>query len=913
MRRIVISILTLVIFTASFSFADDLGYVKPANKFQTEILKQLFDHAYSRNGNQFLVLADDNTQATLSKAGIEFDMLIENADISSLHLIRPSGKPILNSIDLSSLTRTYDLGHGTKLGSVSRIAVSTIEDDPGFTVTPLEDLSVRFFYIPETVAANFSAIDDFPTDSLADLVSYDSVYAYNTRLEAFQTRYIYSDSIVAALDWMVSKFVDWGYTDITTPLFYYNSYPLSNLMVVKQGYAEPDKVIVIGGHYDSIVYNQSPGAMTYAPGSDDDGSGTTLTMEMARILKDVPTRKTIIFLPFSAEEVGLVGSRAAAQSFAANNTLVEVMLNFDMVGFDEDSYYNLDLSSGPVTGYRDLMASTASRLTILQPVIQGMGSSSDHYSFYEQGFNIVDCIEGDFNYTGWHTNLDLTSRMNFEYLTEVARMTAATLGIVANAAYPTEISDIIDMGDGQSVTVGWDDCFEDYTYQVIYGTVSGVYTDTVDVLPGECSVNISGLSEGTTYYFSISGTVVDGYPAIYTVEESGASFIIPRSPNELRSNPDSLAVLLDWQSNKEADFSHYRIYRDAGSGFEMLDDNVYDTTYLDNTVEKYTEYNYVITAVDLDGYESANSNQVNGIAATFDKGVLLVDEVSTEDPMPDQSEQLSFFASIMGSVSYDLEEIVPNGDPVDRFTIGQYKSILWIDDDPTSKEIDESNDSLLWFDSFSTNLFVCGMQTLSYWSPSYVPTDHFLTTEFGVDSFKVNNGFDFMGAEGLNGFPNIEIDPANAFGDLPFVTRLYLNENATPIYNFNSRSDNPTYEGYPCAAMVETEKGKRILLGFPLYYLTETSAKALMTKVLSEFGEDVSYISGDVNGSGELDISDLLYLVDYMFIIGSPTPTNLNAADVDGSCQIDISDLLYLVDYMFDSPAGPAPLPGCVM
>jgi len=70
-------------------------------------------------------------------------------------------------------------------------------------------------------------------------------------------------------------------------------------------------------------------------------------------------------------------------------------------------------------------------------------------------------------------------------------------------------------------------------------------------------------------------------------------------------------------------------------------------------------------------------------------------------------------------------------------------------------------------------------------------------------------------------------------------------------------------------------------------------------------------IPGDVDLSfTEVDVSDLIYLVDFMFSQG-PAPQVLNLADVNGDCSIDISDLVYLVDYMFND--GPQPVIGCVV
>jgi hypothetical protein len=68
-------------------------------------------------------------------------------------------------------------------------------------------------------------------------------------------------------------------------------------------------------------------------------------------------------------------------------------------------------------------------------------------------------------------------------------------------------------------------------------------------------------------------------------------------------------------------------------------------------------------------------------------------------------------------------------------------------------------------------------------------------------------------------------------------------------------------------------------------------------------------IPGDVDLSGQVDISDITFFVDYFFG-GGPAPAVINLADVDGSCVLDISDLTYLVEYLFGG--GPASVPGCV-
>ena len=70
-------------------------------------------------------------------------------------------------------------------------------------------------------------------------------------------------------------------------------------------------------------------------------------------------------------------------------------------------------------------------------------------------------------------------------------------------------------------------------------------------------------------------------------------------------------------------------------------------------------------------------------------------------------------------------------------------------------------------------------------------------------------------------------------------------------------------------------------------------------------------VPGDIDNDFEpVNVSDLVFLVDYMFSQG-PEPPILDQADMDANCQIDIADLVYLVDYMFDG--GPTPLIGCII
>lgn len=101
-----------------------------------------------------------------------------------------------------------------------------------------------------------------------------------------------------------------------------------------------NQVIVVGAHYDHLGWggtgsgSRNPDTLAIHNGADDNASGVAAMMELARTLHDLksPLRKTIVFVAFSAEEMGLLGSSwyVAHPAFPLKN--VDLMINFDMVG-----------------------------------------------------------------------------------------------------------------------------------------------------------------------------------------------------------------------------------------------------------------------------------------------------------------------------------------------------------------------------------------------------------------------------------------------------------------------------------------------------------------------------------------------------------------------------------------------------
>ena len=84
----------------------------------------------------------------------------------------------------------------------------------------------------------------------------------------------------------------------------------ANIIFRLEGYSDPDHRVIICGHYDSFN-NSDP--FIYAPGADDNASGVASVLECARVLAGVAMEKTIEFILFDGEELGLFGSRIFAK------------------------------------------------------------------------------------------------------------------------------------------------------------------------------------------------------------------------------------------------------------------------------------------------------------------------------------------------------------------------------------------------------------------------------------------------------------------------------------------------------------------------------------------------------------------------------------------------------------------------
>ncbi len=100
----------------------------------------------------------------------------------------------------------------------------------------------------------------------------------------------------------------------------------NNIVVDIPGRELPGEVVLIGAHFDAVART---------PGADDNGSGTAALMELARVLKDHPMKRTVRLVFFNLEEIGLVGSRQYVATHTAQKSDEHIvgMVSLEMIGY----------------------------------------------------------------------------------------------------------------------------------------------------------------------------------------------------------------------------------------------------------------------------------------------------------------------------------------------------------------------------------------------------------------------------------------------------------------------------------------------------------------------------------------------------------------------------------------------------
>ena len=170
-----------------------------------------------------------------------------------------------------------------------------------------------------------------------------------------------------------------------------------NIVATQVGLDDPDTVVVVGAHFDSVNN----------PGADDNATGTALVMEVARVLSAHRSPVTIRYVLFDREEQGLVGSSAFVADHAGENIVLACIA--DMVGHDSGAYamdlYGTAASSSVMNGLVAAIDTYGAGLGRTSNV--GTFAFSDHWPFESAGIPACVIIEDCYTCNDYyHTQSD---------------------------------------------------------------------------------------------------------------------------------------------------------------------------------------------------------------------------------------------------------------------------------------------------------------------------------------------------------------------------------------------------------------------------------------------------------------------------------------------------------------------------
>ena len=190
-----------------------------------------------------------------------------------------------------------------------------------------------------------------------------------------------------------------------------------------------DETVVVGAHYDHLgnggFGSLSNGSRDIHNGADDNASGTATVLEMVRRLskRSEPLPRRVVFMTFSGEERGLLGSQHYVNHplYSLKDTVA--MVNFDMVGRlnDKDEVITFGLGSSPGFGELVDALGTSFGLKIKKiPGTQAEFAASDHFSFYSKNLPVVFFFTG--THADYHRPSDDTDLINFSGMARIADM-----------------------------------------------------------------------------------------------------------------------------------------------------------------------------------------------------------------------------------------------------------------------------------------------------------------------------------------------------------------------------------------------------------------------------------------------------------------------------------------------------------
>lgn len=275
------------------------------------------------------------------------------------------------------------------------------------------------------------------------LISEDSVEYQLQWLQDMGTRFMMATNHKNVASSIKERFESYGMNEVRLDSFEcytYINYDILNYDTTTWQYnveakiigsLYPEEEILVMGHYDDVQLNNDP--EIFAPGADDNGSGTVAVLETARVLMEMgyQPEMTIVFLATAAEELmyfGDAGSEHYAQEAADEGRNIIAVINNDMIAYDNGTFvigFSNIIGSEEITGIASHITNEYTTLTADIPSPQS-SIGADLQPFLDAGYTGLYLMESIFN-PYYHTDQDIVENCDISYLTEVIKISCGSL------------------------------------------------------------------------------------------------------------------------------------------------------------------------------------------------------------------------------------------------------------------------------------------------------------------------------------------------------------------------------------------------------------------------------------------------------------------------------------------------------
>jgi len=179
-----------------------------------------------------------------------------------------------------------------------------------------------------------------------------------------------------------------------------------------------EKTIIIGGHYDHLGKGYQSGSLTpnsqnfIHNGADDNASGTAGVIELAKYLAEnaVKEKHNFLFIGFSGEELGLLGSKYYTESPTVPLTSIVAMINMDMIGRYNQEKGLIISGWGTSAAWGKIIPDLARKQSMKYTIDSSGVGASDHTSFYLKNIPVLQFFTG--THSDYHKVSDDSDKIN---------------------------------------------------------------------------------------------------------------------------------------------------------------------------------------------------------------------------------------------------------------------------------------------------------------------------------------------------------------------------------------------------------------------------------------------------------------------------------------------------------------------